>query len=130
MLKSRDPNCDRAQASHETRFHRGPAFVNGALLLLSALCVVSSLAAVNWPELRGPLRNGHALDANPPLSWSETNRIVWKSAIHDLGWSSPVVWGEQIWLTTATTDGREMYAVCVDAQTGRVVMDVKVFDTP
>lgn len=130
MLKSRDPNCDRAQSSPETRFHRGPAFVNGALLLLSALCVVSSLAAVNWPELRGPLRNGHALDANPPLSWSETNRIVWKTAIHDLGWSSPVVWGEQIWLTTATTDGREMYAVCVDAQTGRVVMDVKVFDTP
>ena len=95
MLKSRDPNCDRAQSSHETRFHRGPAFVNGALLLLSALCVVSSLAAVNWPELRGPLRNGHALDANPPLSWSETKRIVWKTAIHDLGWSSPVVWGEQ-----------------------------------
>lgn len=101
-----------------------------SLLLLSALCVVSSLAAVNWPELRGPLRNGHALDANPPLSWSETNHIVWKTAIHDLGWSSPVVWGKQIWLTTATTNGREMYAVCVDAETGRVVLDVKVFDTP
>ncbi len=104
--------------------------MNRSLLLLSALCVASSLAAVNWPELRGPERNGHALDANPPLSWSETNHIAWKTAIHDLGWSSPVVWGKQIWLTTATADGREMYAVCVDAETGRVVLDVKVFDTP
>ncbi|HOB97235.1 MAG TPA: PQQ-binding-like beta-propeller repeat protein [Verrucomicrobiota bacterium] len=130
MLNLRDPNRDRPQSSPGLRSCRGPALVTRSLLLLSALCVVSSLAAVNWPELRGPLRNGHALDANPPLSWSETNHIVWKTAIHDLGWSSPVVWGKQIWLTTATTNGREMYAVCVDAETGRVVLDVKVFDTP
>lgn len=56
--------------------------------------------------------------------------MVWKTAIHDLGWSSPVVWGRQAWVTTATTDGRQMFAVCIDTETGAVVHDVKVFDTP
>jgi outer membrane protein assembly factor BamB len=41
-----------------------------------------------------------------------------------------VVWEKQVWVTTATKDGRQMFAVCVDAETGRVVHDVKVFDTP
>lgn len=130
MLNLRDSNCDRPRSRAGTQSRRGPSLVRGALFLLSAVLVLSSLAADHWPELRGPHRNGHAADAHLPLSWSETNQIVWKTAIHDLGWSSPVVWGRQIWLTTATSNGREMYALCVDAETGIVVWDVKVFDTP
>ncbi|MCX6922611.1 MAG: PQQ-binding-like beta-propeller repeat protein [Verrucomicrobia bacterium] len=64
------------------------------------------------------------------MTWSETNHVAWKTPIHDLGWSSPVIWQKQIWLTTATENGKQMFAVCVDAETGRVVHDVKVFDTP
>ncbi|MGO8930232.1 MAG: PQQ-binding-like beta-propeller repeat protein [Limisphaerales bacterium] len=64
------------------------------------------------------------------MTWSETNHIAWKTPIHDLGWSSPVIWAKQIWLTTATEDGKQMFALCVDAVTGRVVHDIKVFDTP
>ncbi|HEY5911054.1 MAG TPA: PQQ-binding-like beta-propeller repeat protein [Verrucomicrobiae bacterium] len=55
--------------------------------------------------------------------------MVWKTPIHDLGWSSPVIWEKQVWLTTATEDGHRMFAICVDAESGRVVQDVKVFDT-
>lgn len=81
-----------------------------------------------WPELRGPYRDGHARAGKPPLTWSETNNVVWKTPIHDLGWSSPLVWENQIWLTTATENGRELFAVCVDSQTGNVLQDLKVFD--
>jgi outer membrane protein assembly factor BamB len=81
----------------------------------------------SWPELRGPSRDGHAHAGKPPWRWSETNNVVWKTPIHDWGWSSPLVWENQVWLTTATGNGREMFAVCVDRQTGKVLQDVKVF---
>lgn len=97
-------------------------------MLLSVAVSWSSTAADNWPELRGPTRDGHTAAKRLPLTWSETNHVVWKTPIHDLGWSSPVVWENQIWLTTATENGRQMFAVCVDAKTGRIVHDVRVFE--
>jgi outer membrane protein assembly factor BamB len=98
-------------------------------LLLSGL-LASAATSPNWQELRGPERNGHAVAAKTPISWSETNNVAWKTVIHDLGWSSPVIWGNQIWVATATVDGKQMFALCVDAGTGRILHDVKVFDTP
>jgi len=98
-------------------------------LVLLALAAISTPAQENWPELRGPHRDGHSDAKKLPLVWSETNNVTWKTAIHDLGWSSPVVWGDQIWVTTATDDGRHLFAVCVDSRTGKILHDVKVFDT-
>ncbi len=98
-------------------------------VLFWATSVASGSTVDAWPELRGPERNGHAARAQPPLSWNETNHVAWKTPIHGLGWSSPVAWGGQIWLTTATEDGRQMFAVCVEAETGRLLHDIKVFDT-
>src|SRR5436190_13011514 len=83
----------------------------------------------NWPNLHGPRHNSHSDSTGLPLVWSETENIVWKVPIHDSGWSSPVVWGDQIWLTTATDDGKRSYAVCVDRQSGKVVHDLKLFET-
>jgi len=54
----------------------------------------------------------------------------WKTAIHDEGWSSPVVWGDQIWVTSGRKDGSELFALCVDLKSGAVVHDLKVFDVP
>src|SRR6516165_6728121 len=95
-----------------------------AFLSLSAIVVGGD----NWPRFRGPHGDGHADAVKVPLTWSEKENVVWKTAIHDKGWSSPVVWGDQVWLTTATEKGHEMYAVCVDRATGKVVHDLKVFD--
>lgn len=95
-----------------------------ALALLAALAP----AAENWPQFRGPHDNGHADATDLALTWSETENVAWKTAIHDRGWSSPVLWGDQVWVTTATEDGTRLFAVCVDRQTGTVVHDVKVFD--
>jgi len=81
----------------------------------------------NWPDWRGPTGQGHSDATGLPLHWSETRNIVWKTPIHDLGYSTPVVWGDQVWLTTATKKGTILYAVCVDLNSGRVVHDVEVF---
>jgi outer membrane protein assembly factor BamB len=93
-------------------------------VLSTALCTAGDV----WPQFRGPNGDGHAGDGRLPLAWSETNNIAWKTAIHDLGWSSPVIWKDQIWLTTATEDGARMFALCVDRGTGKIVFDIKVFD--
>lgn len=96
-----------------------------SLVLSTVLCAGGDV----WPQFRGPEGNGHAGASHLPLSWSETNNVAWKTPIHDLGWSSPVVWKDQIWLTTATEDGARMFALCVDRGTGKIVHDIKVFDT-
>lgn len=84
-------------------------------------------AQPNWPDWRGPAADGHSDSEALPLHWSETENIVWKTAVHDLGHSTPVVWGDQIWLTTAKEDGTVLYAVCVDLESGEVVYDLEVF---
>lgn len=95
-------------------------------VILSACC---SLAQADWPDWRGPTSDGRSDATGLPLTWSETENVVWKTAIHDLGHSTPVVWGGQLWLTTATRDGGSLYAVCVDLNTGEVLHDIEVFQT-
>jgi outer membrane protein assembly factor BamB len=80
----------------------------------------------NWTHFRGSDLNGIATTGNVPLKWDEQN-TKWKTSIHDQGWSSPVVYDNQIWLTTAKTDGKELYAICVDFQTGKIIYDISVF---
>ncbi|HTU26931.1 MAG TPA: PQQ-binding-like beta-propeller repeat protein [Pirellulales bacterium] len=99
------------------------ALFPAALLLLARV----ALADGNWPEFRGPQGDGHADAAKLPLTWSETEHVRWKTPIHDRGWSSPVIWGNQIWLTTATKDGKQMYAVQVNRETGKIERDILLF---
>ena len=97
--------------------------------VLVVVCSPFSLyAAENWPQFRGPEGNGHAAATALPTQWSETENVVWKTAMHDKGWSSPVIWGNQIWLTTAGADGHEFFALCIDKATGKIVHDIKLFD--
>lgn len=83
-----------------------------------------------WPEFRGPSGTGHSDARGLPVEWSESKNVAWKTPIHGRGWSSPVVWGPQVWLTTATPDGKELWVLCVDRASGRILLDSKVFDVP
>jgi outer membrane protein assembly factor BamB len=89
---------------------------------------LSVVAQENWPQFRGPSGNGHADGSGLPLKWNEETNVKWKSAIHGKGWSSPVVWAKQIWLTTATEDGKKLSVLCLDRDSGRVLLDKKLFD--
>lgn len=96
-------------------------------VLLAAFSIIT-MAADNWPQFRGPDGNGHSDAKDLPLNWSETQNIVWKTPIHDRGWSSPVIFGKQIWLTTASKDGKQLFALCLDKDTGKLIRDIKLFD--
>jgi outer membrane protein assembly factor BamB len=85
-------------------------------------------ATAQWPQFRGPAGDGHAASKALPLSWAENKNVAWKTAIHGRGWSSPVVLGDQIWLTTATSDGGELFAIAVDKATGKILHDLKLFE--
>lgn len=89
--------------------------------------IFESEPARSWTHFRGSALNGIAEGDGYPVQWSPEQGIAWKTEIHGRGWSSPVVFGDQVWLTTATADGREMFAVCLDYDTGEVVFDIKVF---
>jgi len=80
----------------------------------------------NWTHFRGSNLNGISVSENIPLKW-EDSVIKWKTEIHDNGYSSPVVYNDQIWVTTATPDGKKLYAVCIDYQTGEIIHDILVF---
>jgi outer membrane protein assembly factor BamB len=101
------------------------------LLFVSATFVAAFGALAEelpWPQFRGPEGNGvAAADANPPVAWSETENIAWKTAIPHAGHSSPVVAEGKVWLTTATEEGTEYFAVAVDAESGEILCNKKVF---
>ena len=100
--------------------------------LLTVLVVLSALAragaADNWPQFRGPTGDGRSDAKGLPLTWSETENVKWKVPIHDKGWSSPVIWGDQLWLTTATEDGKQLFVLTLDKNSGKVLRDVKLFE--
>jgi outer membrane protein assembly factor BamB len=106
----------------------------GLVGLLVFLCLFAPcwghLLADSWSQFRGPSGTGLSRATDLPTTWDESTNIVWKTAIHDKGWSSPVVLGKQIWVTTAKENGTAQWAVCVDRDSGKMVHDVKVFETP
>ena len=98
-----------------------------AWLLAVSLLVAGEAEAEDWPEFRGPDGQGHSTENRLPLTWSESHSVAWKVPVPGRGWSSPVLQGEQIWLTTAQSDGRSLRAVCLDRQTGRLQKNVELF---
>ncbi len=81
----------------------------------------------NWTHFRGSNLDGHAQVSKAPLHWSDTTNVVWKAKVKGLGWSSPVVYGNQIWLTSAATDGKEFYTLCYDLKTGKLLDEKTIF---
>ncbi|SRR6266540_232207 len=84
--------------------------VVGCLFVFSALADDSDSRSCreglrNWPQWRGPLANGVAPHANPPIHWNETNNVRWKIPLPGKGHSTPIVFGDQIFLTVAVPIG-------------------------
>jgi len=81
----------------------------------------------DWRFFRGTQLDGCSPNKGLPIFWGEDTSVVWKTPVHDLGNSSPVILNNQIWLTTAKNDGTELYAVCIDFVTGKIIHDIMVF---
>ncbi len=82
--------------------------------------------AGEWPQFRGPDGQGHSDELGVPIDWSETKNIIWKVAILGAGNSSPVVSGNQIWMTSAEVGGKSLWAICVDSTSGKILHKVEV----
>ncbi len=96
-----------------------------AIGLVVACCGL--VGADDWPQFRGPDGQGHSNARNLPERWSESENVMWKVPIGGLGWSSPSIKGEQIWLTTATDDNHSLRAIAIDRSTGSELHNIEVF---
>lgn len=104
--------------------------------IMALLCLAGFFAAAeDWPQFRGPTGQGASSATNLPLQWGPQRNVVWKAAIAGKGWSSPVVSGDRIYLSTAVPVGgedvpaadRSLRALCLDAATGKTIWDREVF---
>ena len=112
-----------------------------ALILTGYVAVTASVASAGgsastdsrpadayWNQYRGPNGDGKSSAENLPVEFSETKNLRWKTAIDGEGWSSPAVWGNQVWLTTGREGGTVLYAICIDVDSGNAIHDIRVFD--
>lgn len=121
-------------------------------ILLPLLVLTSIAQAGNWPEWRGPSAQGTASASGLPETWSETSNVAWKTTLPGRGHSTPVMWGDQIWLTTAiekvatpeeakrrlaSNTGDQpltvlgsvsLRAVCVDRNSGKILHDIELLN--
>jgi outer membrane protein assembly factor BamB len=104
-------------------------------ITVAVLALSVSAYAQEWPQFRGPTGQGHATQTGLPLDWSETKNVLWKTPVPGSGWSSPVIGGGRVWLTTAvdnaTGRGRRgqvsLRLMGFDVETGKPAVDVEVF---
>jgi hypothetical protein len=85
------------------------------------LLPASSVHAANWPQWRGPNGDGISPETNVPVKWSATENIAWKTPIPGESHSSPVVWEDTVFLTTALPNTQERLLLRLDARTGKTV---------
>ncbi len=90
-----------------TALHKRVLGVLSCGLLLLGI-VQARAAEENWPQWRGPYGTGAAPNANPPVEWSEAKNVRWKVAVPGKGHSTPIVWGDRIFLTTAVPFGETL----------------------
>lgn len=108
------------------------------LLILTGLVGISSVSiADDWPQFRGPSGNATAPDSNPPTTWSDTENIVWKTELPGRGASSPVVFGNHIFLTAYTGFGVDvdnpgdmenlrLHVLCFERDSGKLLWNKSI----
>lgn len=96
-------------------------------LLAASFLAVTMSHAEDWPQFRGPTGQGIPTEINLPLQWSATENIAWKTAIPGESWSSPIVWGDRVFLTTATDRGVSCRVLCLDRTDGTLLWNQEVF---
>jgi outer membrane protein assembly factor BamB len=81
----------------------------------------------NWTHFRGSNLDGISADTQVPVTWNDSTNILWKADIKGKGWSSPVVFSNQVWITSATEDGKMMSGICLDINSGKKIYELGLF---
>jgi outer membrane protein assembly factor BamB len=98
-----------------------------AIIAGFCLAVAVTTQAGNWPQFRGPTAQGHSTETGLPLKWSATESIAWTTPIPGESWSSPIVWANRVFLTTATDGGASCRVLALDRKFGKILWDKEVF---
>ncbi len=98
-----------------------------AHLPLLLACSSTLLSAENWPQFRGPSGRGISAETNVPLTWSTTENVAWKTPLPGVSWSSPIVWEDRVFITTATDNGVSCRVLCLDRASGRILWNKEAF---
>ncbi len=96
-----------------------------SILTLSVMAA-SGARAEDWPCFRGPGRQGISQEKDAPTQWSASTNIRWKTPIPGEGWSSPIVSGDRVFVTTALDDGASLHLICLDRASGKVAWDKEI----
>ena len=118
--------------------HRLSRTIYIAIVSLSALSFfVGSTPAADWASFRGPTGDGVSTATKLPIKWSVSDNVAWKTPINGQGWSSPVLRNGVLYLTNAVAEDGEavqtsyqLNTLALDAQSGKVLWSVKIFDQP
>ena len=103
-----------------------PMTIFRTVVLLSF--VAAPAGAVDWPQFRGPDGQGRSAARDLPATWSEGSpNVAWKAPIRGLGWSSPAILGNRLWVTAAEDGGKSLRAICLDVKTGDEIYNLEVF---
>jgi outer membrane protein assembly factor BamB len=93
-----------------------------------ATLFVTAVRAEDWPRFRGPTGQGNSSETSLPLKWSNIDNVAWKTEIPGEGWSSPVLHGDRVFVTSTTQSGASCHVICVDRRTGAILWNTKVFE--
>jgi outer membrane protein assembly factor BamB len=96
-------------------------------LVLATLISTAPLHAENWPQFRGPTHQGRSTETGLLLHWNATSNVVWKTPIPGEAWSSPIVWNDSVFVTTATDNGQACRVLSLDTTSGKILWDKVVF---
>lgn len=88
------------------------------IILSASFLNLHIAAAQNWPCFRGPNGDGTSSETNLPLKWDSVKNVVWKIRVPGTGYSSPVIWNDRIFLTSALADRQEKILLCYNAVNG------------
>jgi outer membrane protein assembly factor BamB len=94
--------------------------VSVIVLTLAGWLAVAAVHAGDWPRFRGPNGDGASDDKNIPVKWTKDD-ILWKTPLPGIGHSSPIVWGDRLFLQTSSKDGKERQLLCLDVKNGAVL---------
>ena len=92
--------------------------------------VAGLVRAENWPGWRGPSGDGVSAGKGIPTKWSSTENIAWRIAVPGEGHSSPIVWGDKVFLTSSLTEKNKRILLCIDRLSGQTVWQRDVVQSP
>jgi outer membrane protein assembly factor BamB len=96
---------------------------------LVLLILAGTSRAEEWPGWRGPRGDGTSTETGIPIHWSKTENVQWKAAIPGKGHSSPVIWGDRIFLTTCLEDSGKRLLLCLSRLDGKPLWQREVLTT-